>query len=200
MSESFELPLAHPPHSASSPRVARRSGYPAGRRSSSPKSPMTSRSAPCSAPATTPVAATTWIVVGCDPGRRMPMRASSRAGKPASVTVSLEGCTASGCLVTVAYDLTATDPRRTVPAGVRGRIPSYIRSWRDLIIASPRFRRRASSGNGVSRPALRAGSPSIELTAPQTSPDRADRAAARGSHPTARSSPGGRRGRRAASR
>ena len=78
---------------------------------------------------------TTWIVVGGDRGRRIAYARVVESGSAGTVTVSLEG-SASGCLVTVAYDITSTDHEGDQSLrGFEEGYPSYIRSWRDLIIA-----------------------------------------------------------------
>lgn len=78
--------------------------------------------------------ATTWVVVDCDSGRRMRYARVVDAFNAGIVTVALKDAP-HGCRVTVAYDLTATEPGAATPLReFADGYASFIRSWRDAIM------------------------------------------------------------------
>lgn len=79
--------------------------------------------------------ATTWMVVACDLGHRVRYARVVDGRNAGTVTVELEDAS-DGCRVTVAYDLTSTDPAGDAPLRqfADGYVP-FIQSWGDAIAA-----------------------------------------------------------------
>lgn len=79
--------------------------------------------------------ATTWVVVARVAGERIRYARIEDGGSAGTVTVDLADA-AYGCRVTVAYDLTATDPRSREHLDALSRgYAEYLASWRDAIVA-----------------------------------------------------------------